>query len=566
MRNSVYAFFVILACLNSSSIFCQDQSIAYASYLGGSGEEWVLSLDAFEDTWVLNGRSFSNNSPITANAFMPGPQGESDAYISVFDELGQLEYATYLGGSGEELDFGNIRLVDANRILVGVTSLSDDYPVTDGAFQLDNAGDLDAVVSLLNIDGDLLWSTYFGGEGEDVLMDVAYDVNGNIYITGYTQSDELASPGAYQESREGITGFLAKFNPDGSFGWSTYLGGEGEDRINAIEVDLTGEHVYVGGFTTSESGISNNGWQDEKGAVQDGFLACFNAINGTLDWATYYGGNNVDYITDIDFNQGGDIIVAGNSGSSDNLLATTGTHQPEISGGVDIFVASFTADGTRSWGTYYGGETLERFATIDIMDDNILLSGSTFSLSGIAYGNPLWPENINDYPDVSFVAKLNNEGQLYWGSFFFPEKPNGAQGFKFINNSKIAGTGSIFSGSAVPVFDTFLTENAFQSTQNGEKDITLIILEDETLSISERDWQPLVLFPNPSSQYVRIHGTHVESKMLNLMAYDLSGRVVESWPNYVMGSQLDISKFNAGAYILIGQSGDDFMRGKLIVE
>jgi hypothetical protein len=107
--------------------------------------------------------------------------------------------------------------------------------------------------------------TYIGGERLDMARDVEMDRQGNIYITGGTDSSSFpTTPGAYDRTFNGLVDtFVTKLNPSGKLIWSTYLGGPKYDRAYAIEVDEAG-YVYVGGR-------GGAGYPTTPGVVQETF-------------------------------------------------------------------------------------------------------------------------------------------------------------------------------------------------------------------------------------------------------------------------------------------------------
>jgi hypothetical protein len=98
-----------------------------------------------------------------------------------------------------------------------------------------------------------VYSTYIGGNSEDVANGIAVDGSGNAYVTGYTQSTDYdVTPGAFQTTNGGAYDvFVTKLNASGSgLVYSTYIGGSDGERGNAIAVDGSG-NAYVTGTTQS---------------------------------------------------------------------------------------------------------------------------------------------------------------------------------------------------------------------------------------------------------------------------------------------------------------------------
>jgi hypothetical protein len=101
-------------------------------------------------------------------------------------------------------------------------------------------------------DPELAWSTYLGGSGSEGGRAAAADGQGNVYVTGGTDSAEFpTTPGAYDVTHNGwIDAFVSKFSRDATLLWSTFLGGGFPDYGSAIAADPAG-NVYVTGYTQS---------------------------------------------------------------------------------------------------------------------------------------------------------------------------------------------------------------------------------------------------------------------------------------------------------------------------
>ncbi|MDD4615014.1 MAG: SBBP repeat-containing protein [Caldisericia bacterium] len=124
-----------------------------------------------------------------------------------------------------------------------------------------------------SLSGSLDFSTYLGGDGGDSVLSMERDSEGNIYIGGTTSSSNFPMKNAYQDQFHtyGMDAFLAKVTSDGQLLWSTYLGGDNEfnhspemnrmyggdmgellmEAVNSIQV--TNDAIYAGGYTNAES-------------------------------------------------------------------------------------------------------------------------------------------------------------------------------------------------------------------------------------------------------------------------------------------------------------------------
>lgn len=167
--------------------------------------------------------------------------------------------------------------------------------------------------------------------------------------------------------------------------FSTYLGGPQYDGAFAITVDKTG-NVYIGGGTTSTNTFpTENPLQLEYGGgFSDGIIACLNS-GGNLLFSTYLGGSSYDYINAILLDLDGNMIVGGETRSTD-LPTTDDAFQPNYGGGSafgtgDGFIAKLTPDGSRIlYCSYFGGNADETISGMALdAKGNLCLTGSTAS-------------------------------------------------------------------------------------------------------------------------------------------------------------------------------------------
>jgi hypothetical protein len=211
-------------------------SLVYSTYLGGSGMDgyqfpgpgaWNaqinggIAVDSAGNAYVTSTTS-SHDFPTTPGAFQVrssfGKNGlfnyPSDAFVTKLNATGTaLVYSTYIGGGSKSESAGTSIAVDANgdAHVTGWTN-STTFP-TANALQTTNAGGIDAFVTVLNPTGaGLLFSSYFGGSGNDYGYGLALDSVGNAYVGGQTASSTFpTTPGAYQTTPG--NGFVLKIDP-----------------------------------------------------------------------------------------------------------------------------------------------------------------------------------------------------------------------------------------------------------------------------------------------------------------------------------------------------------------
>ena len=274
----------------------------------------------------------------------------------------------------------------------------------------------------LTIDPTLLWGTYYGGSEVESGASVALGPTGVVYLAGEARSPSaIATPGSHQASYGGGTrdAFLAKFDSSGTRLWGTYYGGGDNDYGQAVALSPSGV-VYLFGRTASTNAIATAGSNQSSfgGGTSDAFLAKFDS-SGTRLWATYYGGSNRELGEDIAVDPSGAVYLTGETQST-NGIATPGSHQSTYGGGGtggDAFLAKFDSNGTRLWGTYYGGGDNDDGRSVALEASGaVYLSGETRSDVAIATTGGHQPSKSGSYD--SYLAKFNSSGTRLWATYY----------------------------------------------------------------------------------------------------------------------------------------------------
>ncbi len=327
-----------------------------------------------------------------------------------------LTYSTYVGGSSWDEGVGFALDSSGNTYVAGWTT-SGNFPVTSAAYQSTLAGGPtfgDVFIYKMNPTGTaLVYSTYIGGSNDDLGWGVAVDSSGNAYITGYTSSADFpTTPGAFKTNFSGTRdAFVVKLNSTGSaLTYSTYLGGNSEERGYAIALDSAGS-AYVAGFAKSTNfPVTSGAYQTTNPGGATAFITKFNATGSGLVYSTYVGGSSDDWANALAIDSSGNAYLAGYTQSS-NFPTTSGAFQRTFGTGLGhAFVTKVNATGTGLVYSTFLRSSAEDFARAIALDNsgNAYVGGragaADFPVTAGAYQTTF--RGVND----AFVTKLNSSG------------------------------------------------------------------------------------------------------------------------------------------------------------
>jgi muconolactone delta-isomerase len=343
---------VFVARLNSSLT-----QILQATYLGGRGDDEAYALAIHPKTGdvYVAGMTTSTEFPeTTGGAQEDYGGGRWDAFVSRLSaDLTQILQSTYLGGrKWDQVEALAIHPKTGEVYVAGSTD-SIDFPKTTGGAQASRSGDGDAFVARLNSNlTQILQSTYLGGSKEDEAIALAiHPTTGEVYVAGWTNSKDFPRTSGGAQGRYGgdpRDAFVARLNSNlTSILQSTYLGGSGDDRANALAIHPTTGEVYVAGRTNSKDfpRTSGGAQKDYGGGEHDAFVARLNSNLTSILQSTYLGGGGGDYAYALAIHPTtGEVYVAGWTTSKDFPHTSGGAQGRYGSGPRDAFVASLTAD------------------------------------------------------------------------------------------------------------------------------------------------------------------------------------------------------------------------------
>lgn len=312
-----------------------DASLAWATYFG----DWMTSATAIavgpDGSPYIAGLSYGN-LPTTPGAYLtqfqtvvnctgvigcytPPPSG----FLTKFEAGGSaLIYSTYtLTGMGFDLEYSVTQWGGA----LAIDSLGNAYFTS---------GDQETSITIgvMNAGGSALLYSLPAPGGTAAAL--ALDPEGNVYVTGFADSNFQPTAGAFQTPPpvDGATGYFGNYAWSGAYiakldgGLShtiaaALLGARGLVTPQGIAIDSTG-NVVIGGYTTARNLPAQlpfqgsfvdeaNFWGQDDLTPTTGFVARLDSTLSHLLFSTYAGDTRAFGVNGVACAPNGDILLAG---------------------------------------------------------------------------------------------------------------------------------------------------------------------------------------------------------------------------------------------------------------
>ncbi|HMQ47904.1 MAG TPA: SBBP repeat-containing protein [Saprospiraceae bacterium] len=226
--------------------------------------------------------------------------------------------------------------------------------------------------------------------------------------------------------------FLAEFDIQGSLAWSTFFGGDLEDIIlSPSSISLSGNKLaLMGGSDKLRTVPANTGGGYQQDIENEGyFIAEF--TNRSLTWKTSFGcieGSSFSFTQSVDYGLQDILFASGNTTCASPVSSNNYCMPPNSSGlfplcpplgnsyfedtfagGRDLFLAAFSSDRSLVYSTYFGGNSHESVWSLHSKGDAIFFNGSTSSNDDFPLSFPAgaYQQDFNAGENDGFIAKLN---------------------------------------------------------------------------------------------------------------------------------------------------------------
>ncbi len=274
----------------------QGELIWENTYGGSMNDAGSTVIQTDDGGFLVLAESFSEDGDISTN------YENGDFLLFKVDSNGALIWEKIFGGSLSDVPT-NMIISSNNEILLGGLSSS-----FDGDINISSNGlSFEYVVMKLNIDGDLLWSRTYGGDGGDGLSKILEMDSGGFLLVGdmyYSEGGDISN------SYNGHDCWFLRINESGDIVWERTYGGNANDIANSVRKRANGNFVIAGASKSSDIDL------EENFGDLDCWIFEINE-NGDFIWGKNYGGSDIDSATDIELTDDGGAIFTVRSLSID---------------------------------------------------------------------------------------------------------------------------------------------------------------------------------------------------------------------------------------------------------
>lgn len=249
----------------------------------------------------------------------------------------------------------------------------------------------------LVVDPVILWATYFGATGDDLIFGIDVAANGDTLVVGRTSSlfTFPATPGSYEPTFQGglEDGFVARLTAsvggNAQLLWCTFFGGSGNDQIHRVDEGPAGQIAFVGNTVSTDIPTTPGALQASPAGARDSFVGVLNANGSTLLTSTYIGGTGDDFLNDVIIESDGRVLVCGYV-TAGGLPISQGAFQSVFAGGsydgwVGRIDPATSGAAQLAWGTYFGAgqdDVFYQLAVSPVLPGLVTCVGYTTQMAG----------------------------------------------------------------------------------------------------------------------------------------------------------------------------------------
>jgi len=287
--------------------YAPNGNVLWAKRAGGTNWDEASSV-AVDDSGNIYVAGYFYSPIITFGSITLMSAGNVDIFLAKYDANGNVLWAKRAGGMSEDGAYSVAVDASGNIYMAG---WFESLTITFGSTTLTNAGWENIFLAKYDANGNVLWAKRAGGTNHDWAASVAVDTSGNIYVAGSFNSSTITFGSDTLTNAGGYDIFLAKYAPNGNVLWAKSAGGTSYDVVISVAVDASG-NIYVAGYfksptlTLGSTTLTNaSAW-----GCADIFLAKYDT-SGNVLWAKSAGGTYDDSANSVVVETSGNVYVAG---------------------------------------------------------------------------------------------------------------------------------------------------------------------------------------------------------------------------------------------------------------
>ncbi|MDA8235193.1 MAG: SBBP repeat-containing protein [Clostridia bacterium] len=254
----------------------------------------------------------------------------------------------------------------------------------------------------------LLASTFVGGSGSETTYSIAFDRDGNVYVSGTSMSSDYPTTvGAYDRTYAYQNAVVSKFDANlGQILSSTFVSDGGYANAYAVVVDKEGS-VYITGETNSSSYPTTAGAYSRiyTSGSANVFVSKFNADLSSLQASTFISRGTVSSLA---VDSLGNVLIAGRTAYTSYPTTASAYDQSYNGGTSDGFITQLDTNlSSLISSTFLGGSDEDRINSLVIdSEGKIYVAGLTISNNFPAAGLT-FDQTINGGSDA-FISKFDS--------------------------------------------------------------------------------------------------------------------------------------------------------------
>jgi len=468
------------------------------------------------------------------------PYGYDTTETLVIDPI--LIFSTYSGSTADNFGYSATYDSHGNAYVAGTVFQVGQFPITLGAFQTSWAGGVgygipggydltgtDIGITKYDSAGHTrLYSTYLGGDGDELPHSLIVNSNDELFVFGTTSSDNFpVTPNAFDTTFKGgpdpglfggiavhyVKGsdlYITRFNQTGTaLIASTYVGGSGNDGLTypeyqglhynyadevrgEINIDVN-DNVYIATCTRStDFPVTTGAYQTSNAGGTDGVIIKMNSDLSKMIWGTYLGGSADDAIYSVAFDANNDLYVAGGTESLDLPVSANALEKTYNGGRCDGFVAHLSQNGNVLMQcSYYGSPDYDQTYFVRTSKaGNVYLLGQVDSSGSLFIHNAVY-NKVNGGEYISELSPTLDSlimSTSFGAGLSKPDISPTAFLVDVCSKMYVSGWGSNFSviEAGAPDLSTNnldVTANAYQPTTDGQ-DFYVMVLEDDASALN----------------------------------------------------------------------------------